>query len=153
DVITRLHHTRGVTKIGNPYTEVNGGRISDDQRSAMLTFEIPGDYTTDKKTETALDASIDAVKAAAEAQPNVRIEQFGDGSSEGGFQDLIQSDLQKAETLSLPFTIVVLLLTFGTLLAAGIPVLLALTGVLATFGLIGPISQISPVEESIKNVV
>jgi uncharacterized membrane protein YdfJ with MMPL/SSD domain len=39
------------------------------------------------------------------------------------------------------------------MLAAGIPVLLALTGVLATFGLIGPVSHISPVEESIQNVV
>ena len=38
-------------------------------------------------------------------------------------------------------------------LAAGIPLLLAVSAVVATFGLIGPISQIVPVEESIKHVV
>ena len=47
----------------------------------------------------------------------------------------------------------ILLVTFGTLLAAGIPLLLAVSAVLATFGLIGPISQLMPVEESIQHVV
>ena len=45
---------------------------------------------------------------------------------------------------SLPLTLIVLLLTFGTLLAAGVPLLLALTGVLATFGLIGPSARSLP---------
>ena len=47
-----------------------------------------------------------------------------------------ENDLGKAGTLSLPITLIVLVLTFGSLVAAGIPLLLALTAVFATFGLV-----------------
>ena len=38
-------------------------------------------------------------------------------------------------------------------MAAGIPLLLAITGVVATMGLVGPLSQIAPVDESINEVI
>jgi uncharacterized membrane protein YdfJ with MMPL/SSD domain len=47
--------------------------------------------------------------------------------------------------LSLPVTLIVLVLAFGTLVAAGIPLLLALTAVFATFGLIALPSHVLPV--------
>ena len=47
-----------------------------------------------------------------------------------------EDDLGKAGALSLPITLIILVLTFGALVAAGIPLLLALTAVFATFGLI-----------------
>lgn len=54
---------------------------------------------------------------------------------------------------SLPVTLILLLLAFGTLVAAGIPLLLAITGVIATLGLVGPLSQLAPVDDSIKHVI
>jgi uncharacterized membrane protein YdfJ with MMPL/SSD domain len=153
DVQHRLHGVHGVLKIGDPYLKTNGGVINETRHSAMLAFEIPGDAVEDKSVKTIVDKALAAVKAADEASSQVRIEEFGDASSSTGFDKLVADDLKKAEMISLPLTLVVLLLTFGTLLAAGVPLLLALTGVAATFGLIGPVSQIAPVEESIKNVV
>jgi uncharacterized membrane protein YdfJ with MMPL/SSD domain len=153
DVQHRLHGVQGVLKIGDPYAKTNGGVINKTGHSAMLAFEIPGDAEKDKAVTTIVDKALAAVTAADEASSQIRIEEFGDASSSSGFDKLVQDDLKKAEMISLPLTLVVLLLTFGTLLAAGVPLLLALTGVLGTFGLIGPISQIAPVEESIKNVV
>jgi RND superfamily putative drug exporter len=55
--------------------------------------------------------------------------------------------------MSLGLTLVILLFTFGALVAAGIPVLLGLTAVLATLGLLGPVSQLAPVDESVMHVV
>jgi hypothetical protein len=46
---------------------------------------------------------------------------------------------------SLPVTLLILVLTFGSLVAAGIPLLLALTAVIATFGLIALTSHLVPV--------
>ena len=66
---------------------------------------------------------------------------------------MLNKDFQKAEVTSLPITLIILAIAFGTLVAAGIPLLLALTAVGATLGLIGPISQISPVSESINSVI
>src|SRR4051795_3613790 len=153
DVQHRLSAVRGVHKIGDPYAKTNGSVVNKTRHSAMLAFEIPGDAEKDKAVTTIVDKALAAVKAADEASSQIRIEEFGDASSNAGFDKLVKSDLQKAELFSLPLTLIVLLLTFGTLLAAGVPLLLAITGVLGTFGLIGPISQIAPVEESIKNVV
>jgi RND superfamily putative drug exporter len=54
-------------------------------------------------------------------------------------------DLEQAGLLSLPITLIVLVVTFGSLVAAGIPLLLALTAIFATFGLIALSSVLLPV--------
>ena len=53
---------------------------------------------------------------------------------------------QRAERLSVPVTLLVLLIAFGALVAAIVPVLLAVTAVIAAFGLLGPISQVFPLD-------
>ena len=45
------------------------------------------------------------------------------------------------------------MVAFGALVAAGVPLLLAVTGVAATLGLVGPISHIAAVDQTISNVV
>jgi RND superfamily putative drug exporter len=152
DVTHRLERMKGVNHIDSPYVQGGGGAVSPDHHSALLSFSIKGD-ALDPGPAAAIDKSVLSIKAVGKDHPGMRVEQFGDGSSEKEFQKLVKGDLQKAEVTSLPLTLIVLLLTFGSLLVAGMPVLLAITGVVATFGLIGPLSQISPVESSIKNVV
>ena len=71
-----------------------------------------------------------------------------DNSRDGG-----NNDLSRAERLSIPVTLLVLLFAFGALVAALVPVLLAATAVVAAFGLMGPISQIFPLDSSVKTVV
>ncbi len=56
------------------------------------------------------------------------------------------NDLQRAERLSVPVTLLVLLIAFGALVAAIVPVLLAVTAVVAAFGLLGPISHLFPLD-------
>ncbi|HEY3908070.1 MAG TPA: MMPL family transporter [Streptosporangiaceae bacterium] len=63
------------------------------------------------------------------------------------------NDLQRAERLSVPVTLLVLLIAFGALVAAIVPVLLAVTAVVAAFGLLGPISHLFPLDPSVKTVV
>ena len=63
------------------------------------------------------------------------------------------NDLQRAERLSVPVTLLVLLIAFGALVAAIVPVLLAVTAVVAAFGLLGPISHLFPLDNSVQTVV
>jgi len=63
------------------------------------------------------------------------------------------NDLARAETLSVPVTLLVLLLAFGAIVAALVPVALAVTAVVAAFGLLGPISRLFPLDNSVKTVV
>ncbi len=87
------------------------------------------------------------------ATATIRVEQFGEASAGKALSDRFEEDFQKAESLSLPLTLLILIVAFGALVAAGIPLLLAATAVAATIGLIGPISQLVPVDEAISSVV
>ena len=73
----------------------------------------------------------------------MRVEQFGEASAGKALSDRFEEDFQKAESLSLPLTLLILIVAFGALVAAGIPLLLAATAVAATIGLIGPICSSS----------
>src|SRR5918992_1122223 len=152
DVTRRVEATKGTTKVSSPYDQSNPSAVSDDGHSTMVGFQVEGDLKDATAMET-IDASLAQTKAAQRAPPSFNIEQFGSGSTEDAFEEIFFKDLQKATFGSLPITLILLVLTFGTLVAAGIPLLLALTGVLATMGLVGPLSQVSPVEQTITHVI
>src|SRR5205085_4324128 len=65
----------------------------------------------------------------------------------------VDHDLHRAELLSIPVTLIVLLFAFGSVVAALVPVMLALSAVAAGLGLLGPLSQLFPVADSAKTVV
>ncbi len=118
------------------------------------SFEIPGDYVEDSaRLKPIVQQTLDVSAAAKRAHPDFNIEQFGDASSEDAFMEVFTSDLKKSGMTSIPMTLIILFAAFGTMLLAGMPVLLALTAIAATMGLVGPISQFAPVEESINHVI
>ena len=55
--------------------------------------------------------------------------------------------------LSVPLTLIILVVAFGALVAAGIPLLLALTAVFATFGLVALPSHLLPIAQEASAVV
>ncbi len=149
DVMDRLERVKDVEHVTSPYRD-GGAHVSADGRSALVGYELPGDQN---QASDAVDAPIAAIATVAKAHPEMDIEAFGDATSEKQLMAAINGDLHKAEFVSLPVTLAILLVAFGGLLIAGVPVLLALSAVLATFGVIGPVSQISPVSDSISSVV
>ena len=150
DTTKRLQATKYVTNVESPLTRGNEGQISKDGRSALITFSIPGDGDI---TKDRVDTSEATVAAAQKAHPDLRIEQFGDASADKALSASLDNDFKRAETLSLPITLIILIVAFGSLVAAGVPLILGLTAVVATLGLVGPISQIFPMDESISSVI
>jgi RND superfamily putative drug exporter len=148
DVVQRLRGARDVEAVVSPYDERT--QISADGRSALVDFEIAGDPDT---AADRVDPSLAATAAAVKANPELRIEQFGDASADKAISKQFEDDFAKAELTSLPITLLILVIAFGALVAAGVPLLLALSGVAATIGLLGPVSQIAPVDESINSVI
>ena len=146
----RLERTKGARNIESPYAAGNEGQISKDGRSALVTFDVPGD---DDKAEDLVDGPLAAVAAVQRSNQGFRVEEFGDASSDKALSKAFEDDFKKAEVTSLPVTLIILILAFGALLAAFVPLLLAVTAVAAAIGLIGPLSQIWPVDESISSVV
>jgi uncharacterized membrane protein YdfJ with MMPL/SSD domain len=150
DVAQRLQAQPEVRNIDSPYARENVGQISQDGHSAVVNFEIKG---TVEDAQEKVDPILAATKAAQSAHPDLLIEQFGSASTGKEVSQMFEDDLKKAESISLPVTLIILLLAFGALVAAGLPLLLGLTSVVATMGLVAGASQLSPATENLSSVV
>jgi uncharacterized membrane protein YdfJ with MMPL/SSD domain len=143
DVVARVSKLDAVTDVQSPLDPENAGQIGQSGHAALIDFEIRGD--PDDAT-TKIDPVVAAVEDAQKASPELFIGSFGvsaDKEVEGAFMD----DLKKAGLLSIPVTLIILIVVFGALVAAGIPLLLALTAIVATFGLVALPTSLIPIDE------
>ena len=150
DVVRRVSAVDVVTNVRSPLEGGDTGLISVDGRSALVQFDIRGDAddAPDK-----IDPVLATVANAQKAHPELFIGELGDASATKELDAAFTKDLEKAGYLSLPVTLIILVLAFGALVAAGIPLLLALTAVFATMGLLAFPSQLMPIDENIAAVV
>jgi uncharacterized membrane protein YdfJ with MMPL/SSD domain len=150
DVQHRLGAVPHTKAFESPYTSGNAGQISADGHSALLRFEIAGD---DDQTAARVGPTLKATAAAQSANPGFTVEQVGGASINKQVNDSIGKDFKRAFVTSLPITLVILLIAFGALVAASVPILLALTAVLATIGVVALTSHFAPVDSSINEVI
>jgi uncharacterized membrane protein YdfJ with MMPL/SSD domain len=146
--VARIKGIEPAFDVTDPLDPQVEGQLSKDGHSALVTFELP-----EKDAEDTVAKPLAAVEALGKAHPGFRIEEFGDASADKALSKAFADDFKKAEITSLPITLVILILAFGALLAAFVPLLLAITAVVAAIGLLGPISHIWPVDESISSIV
>ncbi len=144
DVVAGVTAVGVVQNVRSPLDPANAGQISKDSRSALVELDIRGDkdLAVDK-----IDPVLDRVDQAQKAHPDLYIGTFGDASAEAGVNTAFADDLSKAGLFSLPITLAILVIAFGALVAAGIPLLLGLTAVFTTFGLIAIPSHLLPIAE------
>ncbi len=145
DVAARDRRIAHVTDVVTPYSPGQRGAISKDRRSALVSLQLG--------SKGNVDEVLAATAAAAHSYPALRIEEFGDASSQKALNKSLGQDFSRAETLSLPITLLILVLAFGSMIAAGLPMLLGLTAVGGTLGLIGVVSQLLPMDGAISSVV
>jgi uncharacterized membrane protein YdfJ with MMPL/SSD domain len=150
DVVGRLSRLSSVQDLRSPLLAANRGEVSRDGHSVLVGFEIRGNVNT---ANDRVGASLAASAAAQRDHPGFVIQQAGDASAQRALNDSFSHDFAKARTLSLPITLLILLVAFGALVAAGIPVLLAITGVGATLGLVALISHIAAVDPVVSETV
>ena len=148
DIGRRVSHLPGVTEVRTPLERGGREQVSRDGRSAIVSVELKGD-----EAEERVGAVLAAVRSAKRAHPAFRIGEYGGASVDRAFSETQDRDFARAERLSIPITLGILVLAFGAFVAAGLPMLLALTSVAATIGLIGPLSQVWPVDEGVGSVI
>src|SRR3954447_1013366 len=139
----KLGAVTGVAKVGDPVPSSNG--------QALL---VPITMTGDPDTASNRVEPLRAATAEVQAQyPALRVEEVGGPSIQKALDDTLGKDFQKAELLSLPVTLVILILAFGALIAAGVPVLLGLSSVAAAMGLSTLASHIVPAGNATGSVI
>src|SRR3954452_23173826 len=148
DVTDRLSGMQYVGAVESPLN--GGGSVSADGHAALVDFQIAGDSTQAQDRVGPILAAVAAVHAK---HPAVDMRQLGGASANKAINEVIGEDLAKAGELSLPVTLIILTLTFGTLVAAGVPLLIGITAVLAALGLVALPSSILPVDANLPAVV
>jgi uncharacterized membrane protein YdfJ with MMPL/SSD domain len=151
DVAATLANIDSVRKVESPLVAGNEGQISQDRHTALVNVDLK---TDDEDAAVALDAPVQkAVAAAAEEHRGVvSVEEFGVNAGQQ-LDDAVAKDFEKAGVFSLPVTLAVLIVAFGALVAAGLPLLLALTAVFATLGLLALPSQVVPMDSDVAVIV
>jgi RND superfamily putative drug exporter len=127
--------------VRSPLDPENAGQIAASGRAALVEFEIRGD--PDEAVDE-IGPVLDRVDVAQQVHPGFFIGEFGNASAQDAVVTAYEDDLGKAGQLSLPITLAILVIAFGSLVAAGIPLLLALTAVFGTFGLVALSSHVLP---------
>jgi putative drug exporter of the RND superfamily len=132
--------------IQSPFTSaglVNG-------RSALVTFNVAGKPDND---DTAVVPALNAVAAIQARHPDLTVAEAGGASVDRTASAQIGQDFRTAAVTSLPVTLVLLLIVFGALIAAGIPLLLAGTAVIAAISLLSIPSRIVPIDGTTSAIV
>ena len=144
DVAAALSAQPNATRIVSPIEQPRSGLLSADRHSALVQFDVRG------KAEDAEDkiAPILAAVAATQARnPDLVIGEFGQASADHELSARFEHDIGRAELTSLPLSLAILVVAFGALVAAGLPVLLAFSAVLAATGLNALVSHALPTDQ------
>jgi RND superfamily putative drug exporter len=123
---------------------------SQDGKSLLVQFQLTGNADT---ADSRVQPVLEAVAAQQRAHPQLTISEFGEASAEHALNETTGKDFSRAERLTVPATFVVLLLAFGAFVAAGVPVLLAFSAVLAAVGLSALASHVAHASSATSSVV
>ncbi|MFF6994466.1 MMPL family transporter [Streptomyces sp. NPDC008313] len=146
-VVDAVEGTGEVTDVTSPYDTKT---ISEDGRSALVQFDMRGDSdTAGERVEPVLNA----VEGVQKKHDGLRIEEIGGASMMKTFDDAFGDDFQKAEYSAVPVALGILLIAFGALVAALLPVALAVTAIMATMGLMGIVSHLQPMSDTANSVM
>jgi RND superfamily putative drug exporter len=150
DEISAVRGHALVTNVRSPYDPAHADQISKDGRTVMVTWEMKGEL---KEAERRIDPIVAATNRVGAAHPEFFVGEAGAVSSDKAISKAFDSQLKQAGERSIPLTLIVLLLVFGALVAATVPIIVALTAVAATIGLVSIASQWVPMDQNVSAVI
>ncbi len=140
------------TQLVDPYSvPAEAGLISADGTSVRIVGTVEGDAAALTPKLAAVRPVLDAARAA---NAGYSIHALSTTLMTEDLNKIILADLDGSLKLTLPLTFLILLVAFGAVVAAGVPLVLALSSLLAGFGILGIYSQVvAPVAASASQLV
>jgi len=138
DTVRAVRPFDSVKNIRSPLDPGHADQISDDRHTVMVSWEMKGKLADAEKV---IDPIVAATARVGKAHPEFFVGEAGAVSSDKAINKAFNSQLATAGERSIPLTLIVLLIVFGALVAAGVPLLLALTAVAATIRAGGAITH------------
>ncbi|KAB7848340.1 MMPL family transporter [Streptomyces mobaraensis] len=134
DVAARMAKLPEVEAVAAPRTAKDG-------RALVVEVTMKGSELDAQKRVGPLREQTEAVR---KGNPRLLVEEAGHPSVGKGVDGQRDSDLALSEKITLPVTLITLLIAFGSLITALVPVLLALSSIAAAMGLSMIASHVSP---------
>jgi RND superfamily putative drug exporter len=150
DVVRTVSANPAIKNFKSPLNPANADQISKDRQAVMVTWDMRGDSDAAEEKIDAIEASVAKI---ADRHPDFYVGEAGSVSSGKALDKMFSDQLKLAGERSIPITIIVLLLVFGALVAVGVPLLLALSGVAATIGLVALPSHLVPMDQNVNAVI
>ncbi|WP_423835384.1 MMPL family transporter [Streptomyces tubbatahanensis] len=146
DVVRAVEDTGRVKDVREPLPSADG-------RAALVGFRMrgAGDSTDEKPITEVLDA-VEKVREGHRGE-GVEIHQYGEASAGKWLNEILGDDFAKAEWTAVPLALGILLVAFGALVAALLPVALAITAFLAANGILALVSSRLHIDEQTNSVM
>jgi len=150
DVVSAVRPFKTIENLRSPYDAGRGDLISQDGHTALVEFDMKG---TNEAATRRIDALTASTAKVAKAHPGFYVGEAGSISSGKALNAAFEKQLASAGERSIPLTLIILLLVFGAIVAAGVPLLLALSAVAGTLGLIALPSHLVPMDQNVSAVL
>ncbi|HXE93789.1 MAG TPA: MMPL family transporter [Gaiellaceae bacterium] len=150
DVESTIAGNPAIKNVRSPLDPAHADQISKDGRSVMVVWDMKGTYDNAKPK---IDGIVASVGKAADRHPAFYVAEAGSVSSGKALDKMFSDQLKLAGERSIPITIIVLLLVFGALVAVSVPLLLALSAVVATVFLVALPSHLVPMDQNVSAVI
>ncbi|MGV9775431.1 MMPL family transporter [Streptosporangium sp. NPDC003464] len=134
DITVRMKKLPEVEDVAAPIRSKNG-------RTLMVEVTMRG---AELDGSTKVDPLLAQTAAVQRGYPNLLVEETGGPSISKGLNKQRGDDLALSEAITLPVTLITLLVVFGSVVMAGVPLLLALSSIAAAMGLSMVVSHIVP---------
>ncbi|MEY9836098.1 MMPL family transporter [Streptacidiphilus sp. EB103A] len=147
DTVAAVRATGAASAVKSPYSN---GTVAPDGHSALVVVTMAGDPATAADRVAPVLAAVSGVQAR---HADLTVQEFGDASADKWFQDAFSHDFSRAEWTAVPLALGILLIAFGALVAAVLPVLLALTAFIAAGGLVALSSHLLHTSDDASSVM
>jgi RND superfamily putative drug exporter len=146
-LVAELQRQAGVDEVVSYWTAGRPAALrgNDDKTGEILVYSTPG------ADELAVARQL--TENLGEKYDGLQLNIAGFGAVFNAVDDRVRSDLATAEMIAIPITIILLLFVFGSLVAAGLPFLVALLAILASFALLFLVTQVADVSIFALNLV
>ncbi|MFJ3547691.1 MMPL family transporter [Streptomyces sp. NPDC090114] len=134
DLTARMERLPDVAGVADPM-------LSDDRAILMVEVTLKGE---ERDAKDKVDALVEQTAAVQRGHPGLLLQETGSPSISKGVDGQRSDDLALSEAITLPVTLITLLVVFGSVTMAGVPLLLALSSIAGAIGLSMVVSHLSP---------
>ncbi len=147
DALFRVQELPGIIDVISPYDPRAEGLISTNGNIATAVVGLSGSNAARQSLVPRLTST-----AEGAATPDVHVYVTGRSPLIADLVAQEEADLTRAERLGLPLALVILLVASGAVVAAGLPLLLALVGLVVTFGALGMAARFTEFNLFVPNI-